>query len=205
MNFIQQVFSTLIGSFFGFLFGMLLFWFQQTRKTQRNHEFISEGLHHEIEFNVSVIDKWLKEIEVRRRWLSRSKDKTYFPLRYFSDTLQIHFLKKSIEEGILYNQIDKKDLSIIFDFLLIKDSHREDKINSMMDEIFQHRQLGVTFEEPRTTPKLDLELDLEDTGLKTMRDVLVSADMKRDSRQNEIKEKLKTLLNDIRNLFQLLI
>jgi len=66
---------------------MLLFWFQQTRKTQKNYEFISEGLHHEIEFNVSVIDKWLKEIEVRRKWLSRSKDKTDFPLRYFSDTL----------------------------------------------------------------------------------------------------------------------
>ncbi len=201
MNLIQQILSTLIGSFFGFLFGMLLFRFQQTRTTQKNHEFISGGLHHEIEFNASVIDKWLKEIEARRKWLTRSKDKTYFPLRYFSDTLQTHFLKKSIEEGVLYSRINKGDISIIFDFLLIKNSHTEDKINAMMNDIFQHRQSGLIDSYPTKIPNFELELDLEESQLKMMKDVLTSVDMTKRSRQHYTKEDLKTLLNDTRNLF----
>lgn len=179
---------------------MLLFWYQQTKKRERTRNFIFKGLYHEIEFNLTVIEKWLKEIEVRKRWLSRSRDETYFPLRCYSDTLQTHFLRKSIEGGSLYNQIDKKDFSIIVDFLLIKDSHREDKINHMMNEIFQYRQSGLLESYPNKISNLELELELEDTMLKTIRDVLISVDMKRSLEQNNMKNDLKTLLHDTRNL-----
>jgi len=112
----------------------------------------------------------------------------------------MHFLKKSIEAGILYNQINKKDLSIIFDFLLIKDSHREDKINKMMNDIFQHRQSGLLESYPHKIPNLELELDSEESRLKTMKYVLNSVDRKRGPRQNDTKQDLKTFLNDTRNL-----
>lgn len=103
MTFTEQITSTFIGSILGFGFAIGLFYVTQTIKTNRKTKNLIDNLLNEVTYNITILDKWIEDIELRRRWLSRS-EKTFNPIRKHSEIIQIHFLNRSIEEGILYDR-----------------------------------------------------------------------------------------------------
>lgn len=108
MTFWQQVSATLLGTFAGFAFSLVLFYLTDRFKRQHDRGKILKGLRRELAFDLALFNSWLKAIEDCRLKVA-SGDKNVFTYLDYTRFLSI-FIGHAVREGILYDLLTDDDL-----------------------------------------------------------------------------------------------
>ena len=102
MTFQEQMFATFLGSVFGFIFAIVIFYTQERYKEKKEQKNIFSNLREEIWFNISVVEQWtnlLKGAIERSQNLSENQE---FDLKVYK-ILDTYSLSKST-----YNMLMEK-------------------------------------------------------------------------------------------------
>ncbi len=131
MTFWQQIVATFIGSLFGFSLGILLFIIREQIKARRHKSQLIKCLKKECEFNLIQIDGWLEVTDlVLRRIASSDRELFYF---YRIHDFQRTFTLQCFEEGILYDNLTYKDLTILNEVLVYFSLPMSEYLNSRIN------------------------------------------------------------------------
>jgi len=108
MTFWQYVWATLLGTFAGFVFSIVLFYLTERLKRQRERSKILKGLRRELAFDLALLDSWLKGIEDARPQVAAG-DRNIFLYLDYTRFLSI-FIQQAVREGILYGILSDAEL-----------------------------------------------------------------------------------------------
>ena len=148
MNFNQQLLSTLIGSFSGFVLAIILFYITEKIKNCRTKSNILKSLKREFQYNLGLIDEWLIDIDKILRQITAMDIQVYSYLKLSS--FQGYFLQTAFQWGILYQIIDNDDMSklnfILSQCCLPNENYIMNNINLWKTQKIAQKDVLATFE-----------------------------------------------------------
>jgi len=116
MTFKEQLLSTSLGSFLGFLFAILLFFITYWLINKKTKDSYKKLLKREFLFNISLLETWLDYFDDDIVKISNDDHNIYHYFKYAD--FQVYFLKKAFEFGIVYDLLKKdEDISKLIDML----------------------------------------------------------------------------------------
>jgi len=131
MIFREQLFSTFLGSFLGFLFAILLFFITYWLANKKIKSSYKKLLKREFEFNISLLETWLNDLADVIVKISNDDHNIYHYFKYVD--FQVYFLKKAFELGIIYDSLKKdEDISKLIDMLNFFSSTNEYFVNQQI-------------------------------------------------------------------------
>jgi len=107
MTFKEQLLSTFLGSLLGFLFAIILFVVTYWLANKKIKNSYKKLLKREFEFNISLLETWLNYFEDVIVKISNDDHNIYHYFKYAD--LQVYFLKKAFELGIVYDSLKKDE------------------------------------------------------------------------------------------------
>lgn len=153
MTFQQQVIATLLGSIAGFLFAIFIFYITENIKTKRIKKNLIKNLKREFEYNISLLQGWIDEIDKILRKITTDDRQifSYFKYSYY----QRLFTQESFHFGILYELYNNEDISTLSTILLHCDINGEQYINQKITQWntvqIEQRKVLSTFEFEKET------------------------------------------------------
>ena len=132
MNFIEQIAASFIGTFFGFIFAIILFYITNKILEIRNKKVLLKHLKREFEYDISQIKGWIEEIDkiLRKITANDSNVFSYLKYSYFARS----FIQQAFNSGILYNKLNDEEISNLNTILSHCDLGFEGYINSLITQ-----------------------------------------------------------------------
>ena len=146
MNFCQNVISTFIGVTLGFIFSIILFYFQQRwiKKTQKKS--LEKNLVKEFEFNKHYLRKILKDIKKTIEKITVNDKNVFYYFKYIG--YQRLFTQIYFQQGYLYEKLEPNDINLIDTILSRMTLGGQDYINNSIqmwkdDNLTQKQILNI--------------------------------------------------------------
>ena len=111
MTFAQQVLASFIGTTFGFLFAILLFFITNAVKAHLAQKTLRKHLKREFEYDISLLQGWIDEIDKILRKITANDRNVFSYLRY--TFFQQSFIQEAFRTGMMYNSLDDDDISLV--------------------------------------------------------------------------------------------
>ncbi|MCF8719814.1 hypothetical protein [Nitrospina gracilis] len=116
------------GSFLGFCFALVLFFFQEVFRDKRKEKNIRKNLERELVFNVKLLEEFEKEIESAINASNANNEiNVYLKLSLF----RWFFLNKFYEEGMVGKYLDDDDILNIVDLMPRYTIQSENYVNNI--------------------------------------------------------------------------
>lgn len=131
MSFEQNIFSTLIGTFAGFLFAIALFYLQNKWSLALQKRNLKKNLKKEFEFNLKFLEKTLDDVNKIIERITTNNKKVYTFLKYTN--LQRIFLQIYFQQGYLYDALSPEEIQLLDEILLHFDKPYQDYINIQIE------------------------------------------------------------------------
>jgi len=176
------IFSTILGTILGFFSAWLLFYIKERAKDRREKIVLANLLKRELEYNIKLIDDWIKDIRKDLNFLKWKNPIYIFSARY--DLFQNNFINKAFQAGIIYDLLDNEQINIISE---ISTFFTIDRKKFILEVIKNNKDVDVVYiddEGVPTTGKDYIYMWLED-------ELTINKKM-----QNDIKEILPLLKYD---------
>ena len=111
MNFWQNIISTFIGAFLGFVFSICLFYLTNkwSKKTQRKS--LEKNLIKEFEFNEHYLQKILEDLKKAIEKITVNDKNVFYYFNYVS--FQRLFTQTYFQQGFLYGKLDPDDINLL--------------------------------------------------------------------------------------------
>ena len=111
MNFYQNIFSTFIGVFSGFIFSIFLFYLTNrwSKKTQKKS--LEKNLVKEFEFNEHYLQKILENLKKGIEKVTVNDKNVFYYFNYVS--YQRLFTQSYFQQGFLYEKLDPDDINLL--------------------------------------------------------------------------------------------
>ena len=152
MTFAQQIAATFLGSVFGFVFALVLFYFTEKLKEKRERKNLLRNLRRELQYNVDLISKWMEELDKLLRKVTAQDLEVFTYLRY-SDYQRL-FINMCFARGILYDIVDNEHIAQLNTVLL----HLNDNMEGFVNNTIQQWKAGDV-ERKRILQMFEYELD----------------------------------------------
>ena len=165
MTFQEQILSSFIGSFLGFIFAIILFFITNAIIKSQRKKNLNRHLKREFEYDISLLKSWISDIEkvLRKVTLNDFSVYSYLNYSYFQRT----FIQKAFDSGIMYNKLDNEDISQLNTILTHCNINLEDYINS-----FIKKWKGNLLEQKEMSDIFEYEKDLLDKYIKNLSKIL---------------------------------
>jgi hypothetical protein len=171
---IRMLMITVFSSLLGFIFALCLFYITQNEKEKLERRSLANLLKSELEYNINLIDEWIKEIKQNLYFTKWAKPVYIFSARY--DLFQNNFIDKAFKSGIIYYLFDNnhvKDIAKILAFYTI------DRKRSILDRINKNKEIDIVYTDDEGVPT---------TGKDYIQDILESETSINKDMQNSIIE-----------------
>lgn len=132
MTFSEQLLSTLIGSFFGFMGSLTLFWIKEYRTRKSKITDLLSNLGYELDYNISLYEKWIDEITKCIEAVSANSRQTFLNIDY--QYIARFFALKFYQSGSIQNYLHYKDMKRWNDFLLNLNFGCQNYVLSQLDK-----------------------------------------------------------------------
>lgn len=132
MTISQQVGASFMGTFFGFIFALILFFVTNNLISRRNKKNLRKHLKRELEYDISLISEWIEEIGKILRKVTSSDLKVFSYLQY--SYFQSYFMQEAFKTGLMYNSLDNDDISQLNRILVRCNMAGERHVNSYIQE-----------------------------------------------------------------------
>ena len=109
MTFGQQVFSSFLGTVFGFIFAIVLFLITEAVKASLAKKNLRKNLKREFAYDISLLQEWVGDIDKILRKITADDQNVFYFLRY--TFFQRHFIQEAFRCGLLYNLLTDEDIS----------------------------------------------------------------------------------------------
>ena len=100
--------SSLWGSFLGFVFAIILFYIIEKVKSYQSKKELKKLLKKECKYNLSQFEEWISVIEKVLTEVGADISQTYGFVNY--ENFASYFLQRSYQEGIMFDLIKDKDV-----------------------------------------------------------------------------------------------
>ncbi|MEK6690538.1 MAG: hypothetical protein AABY78_04435 [Nitrospirota bacterium] len=156
MTFQEQVIATLLGSLAGFLFAIVIFYITENIRTKRIKKNLTKNLKREFEYNISLLQEWIDEIDKILRKITANDTQVFSYLKY--SYYQRLFAQESFHFGILYELYNNnEDISTLNAIFFHCDINEEQYINQIItkwkDTQIEQKKALSTFEFEKETPQ----------------------------------------------------
>lgn len=131
-DFKEQILASFIGTFFGFVFAILLFFITNKMIEIRNRRILYRHLKREVEYDISLIQEWIDEIDKVLRKIT-AKDLNVFSYLKYS-YFQRSFIQQAFISGIMYNKLNNEEISQLNTILSHCDINFEGYVNSLITQ-----------------------------------------------------------------------
>lgn len=133
MTFYEQLLASFIGTAFGFGFAILLFFRTNAIKTHFAKKTLHKHVKREIEYDISLIQEWINEVDGILRKVTAKDPEVYNYLK-FTFFQRYFFLQEALKKGIMYDALDNEDISHLSTILLHYDFGTQQFINSSIQQ-----------------------------------------------------------------------
>ena len=130
MDFGQQVLATFVGTLFGFIFAIFLFLITNYIQNNRAKKNLKKHLKREFQYDISLLQEWIDEIDKILRKITASDITVYSYLKY--SLFQRYFMQECFRAGIMYDLFDDSDITNLNYMLVHCDIGGEQLINSFI-------------------------------------------------------------------------
>jgi len=130
MTFGQQILATLYGTIAGFVFAIVLYYVTDLIRINKTKNNLIKNLKREFEYNISLLEEWIKEIDRILLKISAHDEQVFSYLKY--SYFQRLFLQECFRFGILYKSFNNEDISNLNTILLHFDINFENYINKII-------------------------------------------------------------------------
>lgn len=130
MSFDQQILATFIGTLFGFILAIFLFLITNYIQNNRAKKNLKKHLKREFQYDISLLQEWIDEIDKILRKIAVSDITVYSYLKY--SLFQRYFMQECFKVGIMYDLFDDSDISNLNYMLVHCDIGGEQLINSFI-------------------------------------------------------------------------
>jgi hypothetical protein len=170
--FAQQVIATLIGTFAGFFFSLVLFYLTELWKKKQLNKDISANIQRELQYNIDHLESYKGEFEKMLRQITANGKEIWTIFKH--NKLQRLFLLDAFQKGLLYRYLTTDEIN---------------QMDAMLNYFQPYRDQILT----------DL-LNSFRTDQKTGQEVLATMEWDRDQIEKHIKtlKTLKTKLKDLK-------
>ena len=131
MTFKEQIIASCIGTFFGFIFAIVLFFITNFIQQLLVKISFRAYLKREFKYNISLLKEWIDEIDKVLRKITAEDKQVYSYLKY--SFFQRYFMQESFKLGIMYKLFDNEDIFSLNKVLLHCDIGMEQYVNSLID------------------------------------------------------------------------
>lgn len=111
MNFSNQVLASFLGSSFGFVFALILYFLTLKVNRHLNKKALLKNLKREFEYNLLSVDQWIGEVERIIHGITVNSPSIYGYVKY-SDYLRL-FIGDTFRTGLLYEIYTNEEIAII--------------------------------------------------------------------------------------------
>ena len=115
MTFWQSVFSVFIGTVFGFIFSIVLFYITNIWRSKKAKEALEKSLIKEFEYNISFFRQLIEKLNKSIEKISSDDTELHFFLNYVY--YQRLFLQSYFQQGYLYDKLDPDDIILLDNIL----------------------------------------------------------------------------------------
>ena len=130
MSFKEQVFASFIGTFFGFISAFILFLLTNYIRSLKINKNLKNHLKREFEYDVSLLQEWIDEIDTILRKITASDTQVYNYLKY--SFFQRYFMQESFKFGIIYKLFTNEDIFNLNEMLVHFDIGGEQFVKSLL-------------------------------------------------------------------------
>lgn len=129
MTFTEHLVSTFLGSVFGFLFSIVLFYLNNKLAKDRERKTLEKNLAKELDFNIIFLERLLEDVKkVIEKVMVEDRDTKTFYFRY--SNFQRLFLSAYFREGYMYEKFSSADINILDIILTHQSLTGENYINN---------------------------------------------------------------------------
>ncbi len=132
MTFEQQVLASFMGTAFGFIFAILLFFITSKIKASLEKKTLRQHLKREFEYDTSLLQEWTDEIDKILRKIAANDLQVFSYLRY--TFFQRSFMQEAFMSGIMYKSLNNEEISNLNSVLLHCDVGIEQLINGTIQQ-----------------------------------------------------------------------
>jgi hypothetical protein len=140
MDFWQQVLSTLIGTFAGFLLSLALFYLTETWKNSRTRKDLGANIAKEIQFNLDFLTQYKTDFEKMLRQVTAGDKQIFTVFRH--NKLQRLFLQEAFQKGLLYKNLSTDEVVAVDAMLSYFLPYRDQILWTTLNE-FQNGQKDI--------------------------------------------------------------
>jgi len=108
MSFKEQILASFIGTFFGFIFAIILFLITNWVQKKLANKAFKKHLGREFQYDIKLLQGWIDETEVVLRKIT-AKDKKVLQYIKYSD-LGRYFMDESFKLGLIYNLFNNEQV-----------------------------------------------------------------------------------------------
>jgi hypothetical protein len=148
----------------GFFFALILFYVKERWKDENKKKELAKLLRRELEYNILLIDQWIKDIRQDLYFLTWARPIFIFSPRY--DLFQKYFINKALESGLIYDLLNNEQINTIANILSFFSAERERRL---LEFIKRYKVIEMVDDEG-TPGKNYIEMELEDE-LKIIQDM----------------------------------
>jgi hypothetical protein len=144
MNFAEQIVSTLIGTFAGFIFSIVLFYLTEKWRSQRTHKDLSSNIQRELQFNVDFLAAYKTEFEKMLRLITaqdaQQEKQIYTIFRH--NKVQRLFLQEAFQKGLLYKSLTTDEINDVDAMLSYFLPYRDQLLSKLLTDYTTHQATG---------------------------------------------------------------
>lgn len=130
MTFKWQMFANFLGSLLGFIFAIVLFLITSFIRNKLINKNIKRHLKREFQYDISLLQEWINEIDKILRKITTSDTAVYSYLKY--SLFQRYFMQEAFRLGIMYDLFSDEDISNLNYMLVHCDIGGEQYVNSFI-------------------------------------------------------------------------
>ncbi|MCX5632326.1 MAG: hypothetical protein NTW93_01400 [Phycisphaerae bacterium] len=131
-NFREQILSSFIGTFFGFIFAIILFILTNKLIEIRNQKVLIKHLIKELKYDITQIEGWIAEVDKILRKITAEDKRIYYYLKY-SDFSRV-FTQQAFNSGLLFDKLNDKEISQLNTIFLHCDINTETFVNNYITQ-----------------------------------------------------------------------
>lgn len=130
MNFYQQIIASLIGTFVGFVFSIVLFYLTEKWKSAHTNKNLSSNIQRELQYNVDFLNGYKDEFEKMLRQVTANTKPVYLIFKH--SKLQRLFILEAFQKGLLYKYLtvdEINNMDVMINYFL---PYRDQALNQIL-------------------------------------------------------------------------
>lgn len=143
----KKTMTTILSAVLGFVFAMILFYVTQWEKERMERISLTNLLKRELEYDLILIDKYIKDIEHDLNFLQWAYPIYTFTPRY--DLFQNNFIDKAFKSGIIYALLSNAQINIISTILTVFSIDRK---RSLIEIISKYKDKDIIYYDEDSVP-----------------------------------------------------